>query len=472
MSKKLRHLVKLLHGTFSNSLTESLALKTRFKIRKGKLTPEMFVRLCVLYGKDLCESSLSRLHSRLFITEGIHLSPQALDQRFNVNAVAFLKELFEALIYQHNASIKISPLLQNMLFTKIKIVDGTDIQLPKNLAATYPGSGGDASKSALKIQLEYELLQGIFAVCQPNSGTTSDSAYLPHNEAMIEKGELHLKDLGYYKITHFKKIESEGAFYVSKIKRTTTAYVKNLNPEFNKDGSISKRTEYIKIDIQQLTQPLLEGQSVEFLDIYIGLAKLKARLIITKLSEESKKNREKKDKKNIRKRNKVKKDYDKIWASINAYITNIPREMADTHHIHMLYTLRWQVENIFKIWKSTFKIAAVKKVKLERFQCFLYGRLIELVLAASVVSTSKAIAMLKGMKPLSEKKTFDITKEFLEHLTGANCKNKQTLLNFLTRLIQIILKRGVKNNKKGSTSYADIFKFLGYTPDIGGDMIP
>ncbi|HHX61510.1 MAG TPA: hypothetical protein GX707_12500 [Epulopiscium sp.] len=83
--------------------------------------------------------------------------PQALDQRFNVNAVAFLKELFEALIYQHNESTNINPLLQNMLFTKIKIVDGTDIQ--------------------------------------------------------------------------------------------------------------------------ELTQPLLEGQSVEFLDIYIGLAKLKARLI-------------------------------------------------------------------------------------------------------------------------------------------------------------------------------------------------
>ncbi|HHX60019.1 MAG TPA: transposase [Epulopiscium sp.] len=182
-------------------------------------------------------------------------------------------------------------------------------------------------------------------------------------------------------------------------------------------------------------------------------------------------NREKKDKKNIRKWNKVKKDFDKVWANINVYITNIPPKMVDTDHIHLLYTLRWQIENMFKIWKSTFKIAAVKKVKLERFQCFLYGRLIELVLTASVVSTSKAIAMLKGIKPLSEKKTFDITKEFLEHLTAANCKNKKTLLNFLTRLIQIILKRGGKNEKKGSTSYADIFKFLGYNPRIGGDMI-
>lgn len=176
-------------------------------------------------------------------------------------------------------------------------------------------------------------------------------------------------------------------------------------------------------------------------------------------------------KKNIRKRNKVKKDYDTVWASINAYITNIPHEMVDTNHIHLLYTLRWQIENMFKIWKSTFKVDAIKKVKLERFQCFLYGRLIELVLAASVVSTSKAIAMLKGMKPLSEKKTFDITKEFLEHLTGANCKNKKTLLDFVTRIIQIILKRGGKNTKKGSTPYADILKFLGYNPGIGGDIV-
>lgn len=52
MSKRLRHLITLLKEVFSTQIINSIALKTRFKTRKGKLTPDMFVALCVLYGND------------------------------------------------------------------------------------------------------------------------------------------------------------------------------------------------------------------------------------------------------------------------------------------------------------------------------------------------------------------------------------------------------------------------------------
>ena len=63
MSKRLQYLTILLKDVFSPEIINSIALKTKFKIRKGKLTPEMFVALCVLYGKDLCQSSLVRLRN-------------------------------------------------------------------------------------------------------------------------------------------------------------------------------------------------------------------------------------------------------------------------------------------------------------------------------------------------------------------------------------------------------------------------
>ena len=83
--------MSLLKEVFSPEIINSIALKTKFKIRKGKLTPDMFVALCVLYGRDLCQSSLVRLSTRLNIKEDITISPQALDQRFNKHAVSFLK---------------------------------------------------------------------------------------------------------------------------------------------------------------------------------------------------------------------------------------------------------------------------------------------------------------------------------------------------------------------------------------------
>lgn len=41
-------------------------------------------------------------------------------------------------------------------------------------------------------------------------------------------------------------------------------------------------------------------------------------------------------------------------------------------HVYEFYSLRWQVEIIFKTWKSIFHIHAVKQVKIERFQIQYY----------------------------------------------------------------------------------------------------
>lgn len=466
MSPRLQELITLFHLSFSTSILNLLAVKTKFKKRTGKLTPNMFLALCVLSGKDLCQSSLVKLSTRLQIKEGIEISPQALDQRFNKHAVAFLRETFEELIQEHNQLIDDQPLLKNMLFSKIKAVDSTIIQLPENLTTAYKGSGGDSSKASIKIQLEYEVLSGKFLVCQINSGVTSDTAYLPFNEERLETGELHLKDLGYFKISHLQKIDQAQAFYISKIKRTAAVYQKNPNPEFKRDGTIYKSTEYKKVDIQSIAEPLAEGQSVEDLDTYMGISKLKSRLIITKLTQECKESRVRKNKREIRKRNKPKNALNDLWNSLNIYITNIPPSMATCDQIHQLYTLRWQIENMFKVWKSVFKLADVKKVKRERFECFLYGRLIELVLSASIVSTSKAIAILEGIQPLSEMKAFTIVSEYLESFIPNILDTNNSLVMFFENIIKRIIKYGFKDHKKGTISFSDIMGFLYFNPSI------
>ncbi|MPN12630.1 hypothetical protein SDC9_159948 [bioreactor metagenome] len=57
---------------------------------------------------------------------------------------------------------------------------------------------------------------------------------------------------------------------------------------------------------------------------------------------------------------------------------------------------------MFKVWKSIFKINQVKKVKIERFKCFLYGRLIALLLSSSIVFTAKNIIIENENKEISE----------------------------------------------------------------------
>ena len=48
-------------------------------------------------------------------------------------------------------------------------------------------------------------------------------------------------------------------------------------------------------------------------------------------------------------------------AHFNIFITNVPEEVCNAKEITNLYKLRWQIELIFKTWKSIIKIDKLKK---------------------------------------------------------------------------------------------------------------
>ena len=55
----------------------------------------------------------------------------------------------------------------------------------------------------------------------------------------------------------------------------------------------------------------------------------------------------------------------KARARLNLFITSASEELLDIENAWKAYTLRWQIELVFKTWKSLWKIDKVKKVKKE-----------------------------------------------------------------------------------------------------------
>ena len=126
--------------------------------------------------------------------------------------------------------------------------------------------------------------------CDIRKGTDNDAKYLDVMREHIEPNDLKLADLGYYKVEYLKEIHDRKAFFITKLKSDTRIYIKNPNPDRYANGNIKKSTNYIKIDIQEIIKPLVEGETIELKDIYLGQKKdLKTRLIITKLTEDNKK---------------------------------------------------------------------------------------------------------------------------------------------------------------------------------------
>ena len=220
-------------------------------------------------------------------------------------------------------------------------------------------------------------------------------------------------------------------------------------------------TEYIKIDIFEIIKPLADGETIEIKDIYIGSKEeLKSRLIITKLSEENKQKRKIKHLSAVRRdRGKIN-DRSLAWTEINVYITNVSENILATEQIHHVYSLRWQVEIMFKIWKSIFNIDNVKNVKMERFKCFLYGRLIALLLSSSIVFTSRDIIYEEDSKEISELKSFYQVHEFFTVLKSEIFKGEIAISTLLKKIINIIRRFGIKSKKKGFKTVNEILNYL------------
>ncbi|WP_321035053.1 transposase [Bacillus cereus] len=80
----------------------------------------------------------------------------------------------------------------------------------------------------------------------------------------------------------------------------------------------------------------------------------------------------------------MKKKMPKTVRKVNLLVTNTSSEKLPATEVYIFYSLRWQVEILFKIWKSIFRIHISKRMELEQFQCHLYGQRLRLCLVASV----------------------------------------------------------------------------------------
>jgi len=297
--------------------------------------------------------------------------------------------------------------------------------------------------------------------CDIRKGTDNDATYLNTMCEYIEPYDLKLADLGYYKVEYLKEIHDRKAFFITKLKSDTRIYIKNPNPDRYANGNIKKSTNYIKIDIQEIIKPLVEGETIELKDIYLGQKKdLKTRLIVTKLTEENKKKRQFKHLKDIKKGRGTLNKRSIEWNSVNVYATNTAVDMLTSEQVHHVYSLRWQIELMFKIWKSIFKINKVKKLKIERFKCFLYGRLIALLLASTIVFTGKDIINEETSIEISDMKSFDTVVEYFPLLRVEFFKGELSIIRVFKKIIACIKKLGVKSKRKGRKSIKEILSFM------------
>ncbi|MBJ8113754.1 IS4 family transposase, partial [Bacillus cereus group sp. N6] len=402
------------------SLLEELAKELGFVKRKRKFSGNELATICIWVSQRTASDSLVRLCSQLHAATGTFMSPEGLNKRFDRKAVEFLKYIFSALWKSKLCETSTISSAAFTYFQRIRILDATIFQVPKHLSHVYPGSGGCAQTAGIKIQLEYDLHSGQFLNFQVGPGKNNDKTFGTECLVTLRPGDLCIRDLGYFSLEDLDQMDQRDVYYISRLKLNHTVYMKNPFPEYFRNGTVKKQSQYIQVDLECIMNTLKSGQTYEMKEVYIGKEqKLFTRVVIYRLTEKQLQERRTKQSYTESKKGITYSEKSKRLTGINIYVTNTPWEIVPMEQIHDFYSLRWQIEIIFKTWKSLFQIHHWQNIKQERLECHVYGKLIAIFLCSSTMFKMRQLLLQNKKRELSEFKAIGMIQDHLSLLYQA-----------------------------------------------------
>ena len=342
-----------------------LATATHFVRRVRKLTGPAFAQATVfgwLHNPTASLADLAELAAHL----GVAVCPSALDQRFTPAAAVFLHALLAQALQAaaDHACHADAPTTGTVLarFTGVYIDDSTTIGLPKALACFFPGTGGSAGPTAaLKVPVRMELRRGSLELSDLQPGRACDLAS-PLSHGPLPAGSLRLADLGYYSLEAFREYDRQSVYVLSRLPARTALF-----------DSTAKRW---KLHDFLQAQP---GSRVECW-VQVGTrGRLRLRLLAWRVGPEVLRRRQQRLQQQAPRSRRPVSTAQATLAGWNVLVTNAPPELLSLTEACVLARLRWQVEWLFRLWKSSGRLDQSAADKPYRVLCELLAKLLGLV---------------------------------------------------------------------------------------------
>ena len=335
---------------------------TGFIKREVKLSGASFCQSVVFGWLANPQASLEEL-SQTAALVGVQITPQGLDQRFSQAGAACLYQVLQQSVSQVMAAEPVGiPLLQR--FKGIYLEDSSTIVLPAELAEEWAGCGNATGQgeAALKLNVRLELLSGILQGPVVTNGRTHDRKTVLQ-EQPLAPGSLRLADLNYWSLDQFQQLEQQGNYWLSRFKLQTTI--------FTPDGDRWRLVE------------LLQTKKQDELDLPVELGvqhRLPARLVAQRLPPQVAQQRRRRVRAEAQRRGKTPSQTQLFLADWLVFVTNIPPEKLSFAELFVVVRVRWQIELLFKLWKSHNVIDESRSQKPWRRLCEIYAKLIGVII--------------------------------------------------------------------------------------------
>ena len=313
---------------FSSDAIETTARQTGFVKRASKITGKIFLALITFGVWSEAKTTLGQLATKATqLGEPLEVSPEALHQRMNRRALAFLQEL----IRQALAKVQgLDRVCEDGLFTafaKVYLADSTGFGLPASLKDLFPGAGGSAATAGAKIQAVWDYKNSVFGHFALTPWNIPDNRSIDKVVALAHTGVLFIFDLGDFKIQALAHIAARGAYFLSR-----------LNHQAHLFDAAPARVQYLDLTrlLKTVTGNIMETQ------VFMGATELgPSRLIAVRMPEAIVNERRRSAKKNAKKKGYTPSKAHLHLLSWNLFITNVPQTIWQTDPVRKAYPIRW-----------------------------------------------------------------------------------------------------------------------------------
>ena len=371
--------------TLLTTQADQAARDSRFLRRQRKLTGASFAQALVFSWLDDPQATLGDL-AQAAATAGTPVSPQALDQRFTPQAADCLRRLLQqALGHVLAAQPDALPLLRR--FAGAYLLDSSLVELPAALAGLWPGCGGRSpqkGQAALKLQACWELTGARLQGLTLHAGREPET-HGPLSVQPLPPGALRLADLGYFDLAVLGQYSRDGVYWLTRLQPGTHVWVQGQR-------------------IAGLAA-WLEAQGTAAVDrpVTLGQAQLPCRLLAARVPAAVAAQRQRRLRRQARKKCRQLSGEQLALAGWTVDVTNVPAGLLSLAEGLVLGRCRWQVELLFKHWKSDGGIDAWRSGKPWRVLCEVYAKLLAVVLEHWVLAVSGLQAPRQSVRRAARK---------------------------------------------------------------------
>ena len=226
-------------------------------------------------------------------------------------------------------------------FKSIVLQDGSSFAVHDSLHETFKGRFTKISPAAIEVHVSWDVLQGYPEHVSVSADSQAEYDFLP--EAKSLKDTLFLADRGYFKLSYLDDISQVGGSYVVRARTTVNPMVVS---GFNRQGKPLKRFKHKK---QKALKKHIRQSGIVDMDVE---GKTNYRLIAS---------------------------WPKGKSEPTYWSTNLDRKQFSAETVIKLYQLRWQIELLFKEWKSYCNLQKFNTRKASMMEGLVWVSLLSLI---------------------------------------------------------------------------------------------